>query len=111
MYVVRPRLVEGSARFALIASLNVGRHIETVERSGKNTGASGFTNSAWSAKQIGLCQMTVFNGIFQRIGYETLSNHCIKRCWSVFPCRYNKITVPHIAISDIHFGSIYVSKY
>jgi len=111
VYVVRPRLVERFARFALVASLNVGRHLETIERFGKNSRAGSLANPAWSTKQVGLRQMPVFDGIFERIGHKTLTNNRIKRCRSVFSRRYDKITGLHIGFVGFHIDSIYVSRY
>ena len=55
--------------------------------------------------------MPVFDGVFERIGYKTLTNNRFERCRSVFSCRYNKITGLHIGFAGFHFVSIYISRY
>ena len=63
--VERTVFVESFAGFALVACFGIGCRVQTVDRFGEDTGASGFTHATWAAKQIRMGQLTATDSIFQ----------------------------------------------
>ena len=63
--VERTVFVESLAGFAFVACFGIGCRVQTVDRFGEDTGASGFTHTTWTAKQIRMGQLTATDGIFQ----------------------------------------------
>src|SRR5690554_6646489 len=55
---------------------------------GQNPGTGGLADSPGATEQQGLCQMIVFNGTEQGVGYGLLSHHILKGLWAVFPGGY-----------------------
>ena len=61
--IKRPLLVESFARFAFVACVKAVLRVETVDRLRKDTCAGGFTYSSRSAKQIGMRQVILPDGV------------------------------------------------
>ena len=70
--------VEGLTGFALVACLAIGLRIEAVDGLGKDTRTSGLTDATRSAEEVGMCELTCANGIFQRSGYGLLPDHRVE---------------------------------
>ena len=62
-----------------------------VDLLGQDTGAGSFTYSPRTGKKQGLCQVIMFNGIEQRVGYSLLAHNVFEGLRAVFPCRYYKM--------------------
>ena len=87
--VERASLVEGAARFALVAGLRaVGT--QAVNRLGEDTRAGGLAHAARPAEEVGVRQLTTLDGVFQRRGDALLSHYRLECRGAVFSCRNNK---------------------
>ena len=87
--VERASLVEGAARFALVAGLRaVG--IQAVDCLGEDTRTGGLTHAARPAEEVGVRQLTTLDGVFQRRGDALLSHYRFECRGAVFSCRNNK---------------------
>ena len=87
--VERASLVEGAARFALVAGLRaVG--IQAVDRLGEDTRTGGLTHATRPAEEVGVRQLTTLDGVFQRRGDALLSHYRFECRGAVFSCRNNK---------------------
>ena len=85
MNVERTVIVERFAGITLITSLYFRRQILAVDGFGKNPCTGGFSNTTGPTKQVGMCQLFVFDGIFKCDGNIALSFNRIERGRSVFP--------------------------
>ena len=89
--VERRGVVEGAARLAFVACLHVLGGVETVDGFGHDTGAGGLAHASRSAKQEGLCQSGVADGILQCSGDRALTHDGVEGYRSVFSCGYDEI--------------------
>ncbi len=69
---------------AHVAGFAIGAYIFTIDGFGQDTGTGGFTHAPRTAKQEGMRQLLVLNGIFQGGGNMSLAHYGIKSLWSVF---------------------------
>lgn len=99
--VERGIVVEGAARLAFVAGFEVFRRVQAVDGLGHDARAGGLAHASRTAKQEGLCQSIVADGVFQCVGNRTLTHDGVESHWSVFSCGYDKV---------FHFGQIKVTK-
>ncbi len=89
--VVRPLLVEGAAALALVARLARSGGAEAVDGAGEDAGAGGFAHAARAAEEVGVCQLPLRDGVFQRGGQRALPHDGVKRGGAVLACRYDVV--------------------
>ena len=89
--VERGVVVEGTARLAFVACFHVLGRVEAVDGFGHNTGAGGLAYASRSAKQEGLRQGVVADGILQCVGDRALTHDGVEGYRSVFSCGYDEI--------------------
>ena len=70
----------------LVTSLAIGLEVFAVDGFGKDACTSRFAHAPRTAKQKGMRQMIVPNGVFQRSGNVLLPYDCVKRLGPVFAC-------------------------
>lgn len=99
MNVIWTLFVKRNARFASVACFAVFCSVLTIDCFSENTRASCFSHTARTAKQIGVCQMIAFNGIFQRSGQRALPHHRHKCRRPVFTRGNNIMT--HVFRKDL----------
>lgn len=90
MNIKRGIFVEGSTTATNITSFTIRSDIFTVNGFCHDTGTGCFSHAAWTAKQKGLRQMVVFDGVFKGYHHLILPYHIIPGSGPVFPCRYYK---------------------
>ena len=91
MYVIGTLFVEGGARFALVAGFSFRSGVHAVDGLGEDTGAGGLTHATRTAEQIGVCQFSGGDGVFQGGGQGALAYYRFKSRGTVLPCRYDII--------------------
>ena len=91
MDIIRARIVERFAGFALVAGLCFCSAVKAVQCLCQDARTGGFTNPSRPTKKIRMSKVVAANGVFQRCRNRLLTNHRMKRGRSVFPGRYNKI--------------------
>ncbi len=89
--VERGVVVEGTARLAFVAGLKVLGGVEAVDGLGHDTGTGGLAHATRTAKQEGLCQSVVADGILQGVGDGALTHDGVEGHRPVFSCGYDKI--------------------
>lgn len=99
--VERGVVVEGAARFAFVAGFKVFGWMQAVDGLGHDAGASGLAHASRTAKQKGLGQSVVADGVFQGRCDGLLTHHGVKSRWSILSCRYDEV---------FHFSQIKVTK-
>jgi hypothetical protein len=87
---VRTVLVKRKAGFAAVAGFAGIRNILAIYSLGKYPGTGGLPDATGAAKEIGMPQVIVLNGIPERCGDGSLTHHIGKTCRSVLSCRYYK---------------------
>ena len=88
---VRMPLVEGAARFALVAGLgSVG--VEAVDGLGEDAGAGGLAHAARAAEEVGMGQLSPFDGVAERGGDMFLPDDRSEGRGAVFACADDEIT-------------------
>jgi len=88
--IQRDPVVKGYTGMALVTGLAIRRYILTINGLGKYTGTSSFADSPGSAKEEGMRQLVVPDGIFKSGRDMRLANHRRKTLWPVFSRRNNK---------------------
>ena len=71
-------LVECLARLALVASLVVGRRVETVDSLSEDTRTGGLTNTTRTAKEVGVCETIGAYSVAQRLRERLLTYYTLK---------------------------------
>lgn len=99
--VERSVVVESAARFAFVAGFEVFGWMQAVDGLGHDACASGLAHATRTAKQEGLGQSVVADGVFQCVGNRALTHDGVESHWPVFSCGYDKV---------FHFGQIKVTK-
>ena len=89
--VERGVVVEGAARFAFVAGFKVFGWMQAVDGLGHDAGASGLAHASRTAKQEGLGQSVVADGVFQGRCDGLLTHHGVKSRWSILSCRYDEV--------------------
>ena len=87
VYVVTAPLVESLATLTMVAGFAVLKRSETVDSLGKNAGASGFSHTSGTTKEIGMRQLAGGNGIFEGRGERLLSHDAVECGGAVFARR------------------------
>ena len=89
--VERAPLVEGAARFALVAGLgSVG--VEAVDGLGEDAGAGGLAHAARATEEVGMGQLSPFDGVAERGGDMFLPDDRSEGRGAVFACADDEIT-------------------
>ena len=65
--------------------------VEAVDGLGHDAGAGGLADPSGTAKQEGLGQGVVLDGVLQRRRNRLLTHHRVEGRWPVFSCGYNEI--------------------
>ena len=89
MNIIRTLLIESHTRLTSITRFPIGSKRHTVDSLGKNTGASCFSYSTGTTKQIGMSQFLCGNGIFQCRSQCPLAYHRLKGGRTILTGRYN----------------------
>ena len=76
--VERGVVVEGAARLAFVAGLHVLSRIQAVDGLGHDAGAGGLAHASWAAKQKGLRQSVVADGVLQCVGDGALTHNSVE---------------------------------
>jgi hypothetical protein len=77
-------LIKGYTGMTLITGFSVIARILAIDGLGEYPGAGGLTHSPWAAKQEGMRQLLVLNGIFKGSGNMALTHHGGKILGPVF---------------------------
>jgi hypothetical protein len=101
MNIVRAIFIKSKTGFTLIAGLIISTWIQAIDRLGKNSCRSRFTNTPGSAEQISVSKVIVSDSIDQCGRNRRLPNNRCKRIGPVL-ARRNNILV-HLKL--LKFGS------
>jgi len=102
--VERGVVVEGTARLAFVAGLEVLGRVEAVDGLGQDTGAGRFAHATRTAKQEGLRQGVVADGVLQGIGDGALAHDSVEGNRPVFSSGYDEIF--HIGLAFVQNDKI-----
>jgi hypothetical protein len=75
----------------MVAGFSVTRGFSTIDGSGKDPRAGGFTHAPWTAEQVCVTQVVIEYGVLQRGGNGSLTHHVGKGHGAILPGRNNKI--------------------
>ena len=100
--IERPLLVERCARLALVARVVRGGRVQTVDGLGEDACTGCFAHATRAAEQVGMCQLTLADGVAQGFCERVLSYNAFERGGSVLSCRNDISVVFHIYAQITH---------